>query len=308
MNDFKEMFSTYIHSEGKYRDKLHGILEQFFFPPLPQNDFSVLNAVRALYHGRIHGDMEYELSPFPYYGFIHTSAGSSKLLYDTETYTLCENSIAFLDFSNGCRLRIDSTDFFEHTLVIIDGTLCPFYYRLFYQKRQAVSFLPPNSNITNRIKTLHILAQSAASEESDFLIAHKLITDLLTSMILEQNFNPRIRDAVPNHVLSALSYINAHYSESISLDLLSEIVHISKYTLSHDFTKYMKVSVMDYVCSQRIEQTKHLLSTTSLSVSEISYQLGFSSDAHLVSTFKKKVGITPLQYRKQHNTHTYHCD
>ena len=56
---------------------------------------------------------------------------------------------------------------------------------------------------------------------------------------------------------------------------------------------------MDYVIFYRIEQACVLLSTTPLSVTEISMMCGFNDSGYFTKQFRKLTGTTPLKYRKQ---------
>ena len=54
-----------------------------------------------------------------------------------------------------------------------------------------------------------------------------------------------------------------------------------------------------YVLDYRIHIAKNMLITTNESIDNITWKTGFNSTGHFISTFKKAVGITPLQYRHQ---------
>lgn len=89
------------------------------------------------------------------------------------------------------------------------------------------------------------------------------------------------------------------------IDLIADELNISKYTLSHDFTKYIGIPIMENILQLRLKEAKLLLSTSERTINEIARAIGFSSDIHFIQTFKKREGITPLQYRKQHNRLSY---
>lgn len=71
--------------------------------------------------------------------------------------------------------------------------------------------------------------------------------------------------------------------------------------MSHEFKKYMHISPIQYLIERRIKECQSLLRTSSLSISEISETVGFSSQSYFSQIFKKTLGLTPLQYR-QSNT------
>lgn len=99
-------------------------------------------------------------------------------------------------------------------------------------------------------------------------------------------------------IIQAVDYISNHYSEDISLTLLSAYTGKSKNYLGHLFKKEMKVSFIDYLNDIRISEAKIRLRNTDDMIYEISESVGFSDYKYFSSIFKKYVGTSPLKYRK----------
>lgn len=97
---------------------------------------------------------------------------------------------------------------------------------------------------------------------------------------------------------SVRRYIDVHYKENISLDMLAQISHVSKYYLVHAFTKEYGTSPMNYLITRRVEEAKQLLKNDDYSLSLISRMLGFSSPSYFSQIFKKNEHMTPNEYRK----------
>lgn len=104
-------------------------------------------------------------------------------------------------------------------------------------------------------------------------------------------------------IKKALDYINKHLNEVISLDEVAEHVFLSSYYLSKLFKKEMQINFVDYVNNKKIERAKILLQDSTWSVDSIAHSLGFSQTSYFSKTFKKSVGASPSQYRKQIQTH-----
>lgn len=93
-------------------------------------------------------------------------------------------------------------------------------------------------------------------------------------------------------------YIDQHFKETLTLDLLAEEAHMNKFYLSHVFKKEYGVSPINYMISRRIEESKYLLAETDLSMSQISQLLGFSSLSYFSQVFRKTQSVTPMEYRQ----------
>lgn len=100
-------------------------------------------------------------------------------------------------------------------------------------------------------------------------------------------------------ILSALEYINAHFSENISLTDVAEAINISKNYLCDIFKKELGVTFINYVTNLRIEKAKEYLSNTDMKMYEVSDAVGYSDYAYFSQIFKKHTGITLSAYRRQ---------
>jgi two-component system response regulator YesN len=96
----------------------------------------------------------------------------------------------------------------------------------------------------------------------------------------------------------ACRYVLAHFRENINRDSMAEMVGLSPGYFSNLFRGEVGMSFSDYLIQVRIENAKILLRRFDLSVEAVSRQCGFHSLAHFSRTFKDRVGLSPLKYRK----------
>lgn len=99
-------------------------------------------------------------------------------------------------------------------------------------------------------------------------------------------------------------YIDDHFKENITLDMLSELAHINKYYLVHAFTQEMGISPINYLVHKRIEESRHMLLNTGHSISEISQIMGFSSPSYFSQCFSRLNRMSPREYRAMQSNKT----
>lgn len=92
-------------------------------------------------------------------------------------------------------------------------------------------------------------------------------------------------------------YIDNYYASDITLDHLSSLVFINKYSLIRDFKKYIGLSPIEYLIQKRLEIAKSLLETTDYSMRQIAEIIGFTSQSYFNQLFKIRIGQTPGEYR-----------
>ena len=97
-------------------------------------------------------------------------------------------------------------------------------------------------------------------------------------------------------VRELIRYIDSH--EQITLDLLAEKFHLSKYYLSRTFHEVAGISLWDYIQYSRVSRAQYLLRNTSDSIDSILFRCGFNNIQHFYKCFKKITGMTPGEFRK----------
>ena len=100
-------------------------------------------------------------------------------------------------------------------------------------------------------------------------------------------------------VCKAITYINNHIDDELSLEKVADSIHVSKNYLSSIFVKNIGCSFSSYINKIKIENSKLKLTHTTQSILNISMECGFNSQTYFCSTFKKFTGITPNEYRKK---------
>ena len=95
------------------------------------------------------------------------------------------------------------------------------------------------------------------------------------------------------------SYINTHFNDDITLEKLSKKFHNSPHYISRIFKKFSGISFVDYLNNVRIKQAQKLMLTTQMNMQQICETVGYKSYTHFAREYKKIVGMSPLQYKKE---------
>ena len=98
-------------------------------------------------------------------------------------------------------------------------------------------------------------------------------------------------------VKQAVAYMEAHYSEKLTLQEVAEACYVSQWHLSKLLNRYMQQSFYDILNSQRIEAAKKLLSDPKLRIGDIGEMVGYADPAHFARIFKKITGMSANEYR-----------
>ncbi|EAC7182535.1 helix-turn-helix domain-containing protein [Listeria monocytogenes] len=97
-----------------------------------------------------------------------------------------------------------------------------------------------------------------------------------------------------------LNYIHLHLTENLSLDDLAKELEMNKTYLCKKFKDEIKMTISDYINSERIKEGKTMLTQSDISLSEIAYLLGYNDYSYFSKIFKKKTGLSPGAFITQH--------
>lgn len=109
-----------------------------------------------------------------------------------------------------------------------------------------------------------------------------------------------LRDSNDTIVKRVSDYIYKHFQDTtLTNEKIAQHLGYHPYYLSDLMKSHTGKTLRRYVLDYRVHIAKNMLITTNESIDNITWKTGFNSTSHFISTFKKAVGITPLQYRHQ---------
>lgn len=154
---------------------------------------------------------------------------------------------------------------------------------------------------------LEKLGLSAISIKLGEVIFEKNITveekEKLDEALLELGFQiiddkkSRIIEKIKNTIIELVHHQENEAKTNLS-DILSTKLHHDYNYLSNLFSEVEGTTIEKYFIAQKIERVKELLVYDELSLSEIAFQLNYSSVAYLSNQFKKITGLTPSHFKQ----------
>lgn len=245
----------------------------------------------------LHNDLE----------LIYISEGSGSISTKLNKYEIKKGDVILLNAFEAHKINANK----RLTCVIIQ--ISNHFLREYYPSIRNVIFNEANlKNVLDRkafnnLKELIIKVAYAYFKEDDLyeLKCVGLLSDLLcilltnvsTTLLSENEYHQKKRNS--QRINRLLSYIESNYQNKISLKYLADSEHITDTHLSHIFSNELGISFQDYLNKIRLENALRLFSDSSLSLTDIAIQSGFSELKYLNKTFENRFNLKASKYREK---------
>ncbi len=127
------------------------------------------------------------------------------------------------------------------------------------------------------------------------IIFSKHLSVIANQLMVEQ------QNQEPPMIARARKYINEHQQEPLSLEQIAKSLNVSTFYFCKMFKKATGLTFTDYLNRTRVERAKNLLMNPNVRVSEAAYDCGFVSLTHFNRIFKRVVGRSPTDFRREHH-------
>lgn len=180
------------------------------------------------------------------------------------------------------------------------------FYSLFGESREIVPFYSVSESdftmfgeLFNKIYHEHRKQERGYTE----IIRAYLLQLIITIFRIDSRENENSKKHKANHVLSYINdYINANYSQHISVNKLAKEVFLHPDYLGRIFREATGMNISTMIQKVRVENACYFLSTTNLNIADIAHRCGFDDTKFFYTVFKKRMGVLPGEYRKNIQT------
>ena len=174
-----------------------------------------------------------------------------------------------------------------------DGSSSTAFYETLTQEYGYLLHPPKQMEIENAMNRLISLAYDGLPNEHRISAQiHIILSELATQSMSAE-------DPQQGLIVQAISYLEQHFTEDLSVEALAQTVSLSPYYFSRLFRKYTGDSPHAYLVRLRVTLARQLLASSGQPIEQICDACGFHSTQHFIRCFKQHVGCAPRQYRQR---------
>lgn len=215
--------------------------------------------------------------------------GTGYIEHDSETLTMTKDNVYIIPAGTTISFHCEegfTKIYFHISLRQQNG------YDIFEKIKQCFSFNDP--------KLASLIKQNFTSDSITKIIQ---IKSYLYSIVYQCISQKKVikNSQYSDLILEAISFINQNLSSQLSVEKIAAGILVSPIKLRKAFKSEMKVPIGKYIDDLIMVKAENKVRQGTLSISEISEELGFSDQFYFSRCFSKKFGMPPLKYRKTNN-------
>lgn len=180
-----------------------------------------------------------------------------------------------------------------------------------YKTNEKIGFFEKTYHMDSTLSSqIKLLKENITSFEKDALgfeeQFHRLMETILSRHFLTlketeslNTIRHSTREELYRRISIAHEYIRSLYHQPIKLDDVARIACLSPNHLLRNYAKIYGKTPHQHISEFRITKAKQLLLNLNLSITDITFELGFHNPVSFSKMFKQYVGISPLQFRKK---------
>lgn len=240
---------------------------------------------------------------------LYVEEGFGVVIVDNRQYTMRPGRLFFFPPFTLHKIMVDekAQHCYRRTIIHVDQHAIAKLLQHFpnnHHRLQALSargrpaFVADLADVHSHIDNLFSLYARTANTSG--LSTEQIATMLMTLFSMLPPVQEKMAEPEQGIATPVMFWIEENYRLKFSLDALATELGKSRSYLSRRFHAETGEHIHDYLNTLRLRRACELLLHSAMPVNEIALQVGFSEVTYFISSFKKGIGETPLQYRKNH--------
>ncbi|MGP3592698.1 AraC family transcriptional regulator [Vagococcus sp. WN89Y] len=240
---------------------------------------------------------------------LYVEEGFGVVIVDNQHYTMRPGRLFFFPPFTLHRVIVDdqAQDCYRRTIIHVDQHAVVKYLRHFPHNQQRLARLSARGGAALVLDVADIhphidhlfscYARLAASASLNGEQVACLLLALLNMLPDDSRQHPEPRSGIATEVMF---WLDENYRQKFSLTTLAQALGKSRSYVSRRFHYETGEPIHQYLNTLRLRKACDYLLHSNHSISEIACETGFSDVTYFISAFKRGIGETPLQYRKNH--------
>lgn len=230
------------------------------------------------------------------YVFQYTLSGSGKLEIADKSYTVNAGEAFIVEIPSDHRYYFPTdSKGWEYIFITLVGREAADCWQFMKEQSGPVLKISPNSKLIQLL--LNIYQDTHAQKITDVYCASAKAYEFIMECYRFARNIEKATHGFSLQITKALSFIQTHYHEPITLDEIAAVSGFSRYYFIKQFQHQLNMTPGQYLTKIRIQKAAELLRSTKSSVTEIAAQVGYANANYFNKVFRKTVGVSAGTFR-----------
>lgn len=239
---------------------------------------------------------------------LYVEEGFGVVIVDNRQYTMRPGRLFFFPPFTLHKVMVDeqAQDTYRRTIIHLDQHAIIRLLRDFPDMRSRLQLLSQRAApaFVADLADIHVHVDYLFSLYARFATSGLNAEHIASLLLALLHMLPPVQEKMPEGSSGIASpvmfWIEENYQRKFSLDKLAQDLGKSRSYLSRRFHSETGEYIHNYLNTIRLRRACELLLHSTMSVADVANQVGFADTTWFISSFKKGIGETPLQYRKNH--------
>ncbi|MDF2791375.1 MAG: transcriptional regulator [Neobacillus sp.] len=230
------------------------------------------------------------------YVFQYTLSGSGRLEIPDKSYTMKAGEAFIVEIPSDHRYYFPKdSDGWEFMFITLVGREAADCWRFMTEQNGPVLKVPPDSKLIQLL--LKIYQDTYDQKITDTYYASAKAYEFIMECYRFIRNIEKTTNGFSLQITKALSFIQTHYHEPITLDEIAAVSGFSRYYFIKQFQHQLNMTPVQYLTKIRIQKAAELLRSTSSSVTDIAAQVGYANANYFNKVFRKAVSESAGTFR-----------
>jgi len=273
-------------------EEFSGLENEVFFAPWHETE---ITPIRLMRFGITYPNKDYYIkrAPSPCFIIEYIVSGSGYLEINGEKHTLKAGDAYIIHQGDFCEYYADKENPYTKYWINLE---CMYFFTEVLRLYDINDRLIRGIDLSGHFEEIFKLEELSDRNDEIYIPLSKIVFGMLMDIALhKKQYGKSIKNELAYLVKNELDKSVGAY---ITVDDIAKKLYHSKNDVIRQFKKQYNMTPYAYLIEQRILRAKNILVNTDKSLAQIANYLCFSSEYHFSNCFKKKVGVSPREYRK----------
>jgi len=287
-----EKYTTFEVIRNKDIESFSGLEKEISLAPLPATELRPIDISRF---GITFPDKNYRIkrNPSPCFIVEYIVSGMGYIEINGTKHKLTQNDIYIVHPGDNCEYYADKKNPYKKYWINFRSSFFFDFLKSYDLDERVIHGL----DISQYFEQIFELEKTSRKNDDLYLPVSKILFSMMLDIAIFKKSEEKNKEL--NLAVRIKDFLQFGFNDDITMETLEKEYYRSKSQINKIFKKAYNITPYAYLINIRIDFAKNLLKTTDKPINQIAEYLRFSSEYHFSGTFKKKVGISPREYRKQ---------